>query len=56
MPMRIGAGERAHEGGESPKYHQRVSVHEGDSIPNCPTWGNEEYDPRERERSGKERL
>jgi Zn finger protein HypA/HybF involved in hydrogenase expression len=53
--MSAKAGERAREGGDfrCSKCHQRVRVNKGDPIPRCPHCGNEVFDTREHETSGR---
>jgi predicted RNA-binding Zn-ribbon protein involved in translation (DUF1610 family) len=53
--MAATAGDSAQEGGEfrCARCHERVRVNKGQKIPKCPNCGNETFDTRERETSGR---
>lgn len=53
--MAAHAGEKAQEGGEfrCERCHEATRVNKGQTIPKCPHCGNETYDTRRHETSGR---
>jgi predicted RNA-binding Zn-ribbon protein involved in translation (DUF1610 family) len=53
--MSAHSGENAQEGGEfrCERCHQQVRVNKGATIPKCPNCGNESFDSRTHETSGR---